>query len=232
MSSAKKWIKPILYHPATSWVAAFLLLAILRLIWLTCHKHHINPPKWRKKQRDKQPVILVLWHEYIPFILAQLPPDMATLNSSHGDARIVGMASQIVGAKPVWGSSNRNPIASLRNLAKEMAVGRHVLLTPDGPRGPAHKMAQGPVALAQLTGKPIVFFACHASSKWRLSSWDKTQFPKPFSSVTISWSDPIAIGKLKGKDEQAQALADLEQRLIAFCQQADPSCQKKDKKSQ
>ncbi len=200
---------------------AFILISLVKLIWMTCRVRHVNPPKLLRKQTPPEPMIIAHWHEFIPFILMLSPPRFSVLNSSHADARILGYASKFIGAKPIWGSSNRNPLSSLRQLKAEIDRGRHVLITPDGPRGPARQMALGPIALSQLTSRPILLFACHASKSWRLRSWDKTQIPKPFSRVTIYWSDAIEIARTKDKAAQAEATKTLETELIAFSEMAD-----------
>jgi len=66
-----------------------------------------------------------------------------------------------------------------------------------------------------------MLFACHASSCWRLRSWDSTQIPKPFSHVTIFWSDEIMIERTKDKNRQIKLQQTLEDELIAFSARAD-----------
>lgn len=221
MAKRNTRLKTAFTSPLGAWVMGFILFVIVKLIWLTCRVRHVNPPKMLRRQTPPEPMILTHWHEFIPYILMLSPPRISVLNSSHADARILGNATRLVGAKPIWGSSNRNPLASLRQLKAEIEAGRHVLITPDGPRGPYRKMALGPIALSHLTNRPIIFFACHADKLWRLRSWDKTQIPKPFSTVTIYWSDPLSLPRHKDKKAQAKALAELEADLIAFSETAD-----------
>lgn len=221
MAHKTKRLKAIIHSPVGAWVMAIILISLVKLIWLTCRVKHVNPPALLAKQTPPEPMIIAHWHEFIPFILMLSPPRISVLNSSHADARILGYASYFVGAKPIWGSSNRNPLSSLRQLKQEIDKGRHVLITPDGPRGPARQMALGPLALSHLTDRPIIFFACHASKSWRLRSWDKTQIPKPFSTVTIYWSAPQTIARTKDKVAQKDANDQLEKDLIAFSEIAD-----------
>ena len=221
MAKKRKWMKSIIHSPMGSWILAFILITISKLIWLTVKKTHVNPPRHLCKQKPIDPVIIIHWHEFIPYTLMSAPPLLSPLISSHADARIIGKASWFVGMRPIWGSSNRNPMTSLRQLKSAIDKGRLVLITPDGPRGPARKMALGPVALAQLTSRPILLCACHASSCWRLRSWDSTQIPKPFSHVTIFWSDEIMIERTKDKNRQIKLQQTLEDELIAFSARAD-----------
>ena len=76
----------------------------------------------------------------------------------------------ILGVKAVWGSSNRNALSGLRGLKRVLDTGKVATITPDGPRGPARKAAMGPVALAQLTGKPILPVAW-AVDRYSAGAW-------------------------------------------------------------
>jgi lysophospholipid acyltransferase (LPLAT)-like uncharacterized protein len=69
-----------------------------------------------------------------------------------------------------------------------MAV--HVL---DGPRGPRGVVKPGLIVMAQLSAAPIfpVYISC--DSAWILNSWDRTVIPKPFSTITVRWDDPIYV---------------------------------------
>ena len=221
MAQKKKWLKGFIHSPIGAWIMAIILVLMVKTIWATCRVRHVNPPKLLRKQHPPKPMIITHWHEYIPYILMLAPPRTSALNSSHADARIVGFASRLQGFRSVWGSSNRNPLSSLRQLKAEIENGRHVLITPDGPRGPYREMALGPVALSHLSGASIVFFAGHASRYWQLKSWDKTRIPKPFSTVTLYWSDEIDVERAKDKERQVTVQKELEAKLIAFSERAD-----------
>ena len=221
MAEKTKWRKSILRSSIGSRLMAVVLFSLIKMIWLTLRVRHVNPPKLLHKQRPPEPFIITLWHEFIPSILMLGPPDVTVLNSSHADARILAYASHFVGAKTVWGSSNRNPLASLRQLNQHLRDGRHALITPDGPRGPYRKMALGPITLSHLSGRPIIFLACHASASWRLKSWDKAQIPKPFSELTFYWSAPITVPRTKDKNAQEESHNRLEAELVAFTEYAE-----------
>ena len=66
-------------------------------------------------------------------------------------------------------------------------AGKDLALTPDGPRGPRHQFKPGALAVAQVTGLPIIPLAVSASSAWRLGSWDEFLVPKPFATVRIAY---------------------------------------------
>ena len=55
------------------------------------------------------------------------------------------------------------------------------------------KCSPGAVWLAKLTGNPVVPFHMEASSYWSLKSWDRTQIPRPFSTVALAVGAPIEV---------------------------------------
>ena len=97
----------------------------------------------------------------------------------------------------------------------------------DGPRGPARKVQPGVVWLAKLTGNPVVPFHMEASSYWSLGSWDRTQIPKPFSTVALAVGTPIDVPADATEDiieakrlEVEAALLSLERRAAALLVEA------------
>ena len=74
-----------------------------------------------------------------------------------------------------------------------MAAGTPAGFTVDGPRGPARAAQPGAAWLAKATGNPVVPFHLEASRHWTLKSWDRTQIPKPFSTVSIVVADPFTV---------------------------------------
>jgi lysophospholipid acyltransferase (LPLAT)-like uncharacterized protein len=83
----------------------------------------------------------------------------------------------------------------------------------DGPRGPARVAQAGAVWLAKTTGNPVVPFHLEASRHWTLNSWDRTQIPKPFSTVSIAMGEPFDVQADAGEAEIESARQLLEQRL-------------------
>ena len=63
--------------------------------------------------------------------------------------------------------------------------GYDLAITPDGPRGPCYVVQEGVMALAQVTGLPIVPASYHLNWKIQLKSWDGFQIPLPFSRCEV-----------------------------------------------
>jgi lysophospholipid acyltransferase (LPLAT)-like uncharacterized protein len=88
-------------------------------------------------------------------------------------------------------------------------------------------MEQG---LAKLTGNPVVPFHMEASSYWSLKSWDRTQIPRPFSTVALVVGAPMEVpadadeSLLEAKRvELEESLFALERRALALLANSQPS---------
>lgn len=127
------------------------------------------------------PVIFVFWHEYIPFPIYTRPNcRLAMLLSQHQDAEVLEHVARFAGLDAVRGSTNRGGTAALRSLI-ERGRGMSLAITPDGPRGPRRKLAQGCIYLSSRLQIPIVPLGIGYDRPWRNpSSWDKFAIPKPF----------------------------------------------------
>lgn len=94
---------------------------------------------------------------------------------------------------PVRGSSSRRGSQALLELTTLAQRGIDLAITPDGPRGPRYQVQDGVMALAQLTGLPIVPFSYRAVWKVELKSWDRFQMPLPFSRCEMNAGRPVYV---------------------------------------
>lgn len=128
------------------------------------------------------PAIFVFWHETMQFPIYLRPHcRLAMLMSQHQDAEVLSHIAHFAGLEVVRGSSNRGGTAALREMIQR-GQGMSLAITPDGPRGPRRKLAQGCVYLSSRLQIPIVPVGIGYDRPWRNpSSWDKFAFPRPFS---------------------------------------------------
>jgi lysophospholipid acyltransferase (LPLAT)-like uncharacterized protein len=94
-----------------------------------------------------------------------------------------------------------------------MKAGRAAGFAVDGPRGPARVAQPGAVWLAGAAGQPLLPFHLEASRYWELGSWDRTQIPKPFSTVALVVGEPIAVAPQLSESELEAVRVELEARL-------------------
>jgi lysophospholipid acyltransferase (LPLAT)-like uncharacterized protein len=123
----------------------------------------------------------------------------------------------------VRGSTSRGGQKAIRNLAAKAALGNNIAITPDGPRGPAFKVNDGVIKLAQLTGSRIIPVSYDATRKRELKSWDSFILVKPFGRVHVAFADPIEVPK----DIDADQLQQYTQRLQETLSGLDRICAEK-----
>ena len=102
---------------------------------------------------------------------------------------------------------------------KEIKNGTDVIITPDGPRGPLHSVADGAVILAQRLSLGIYALNYEASSFWKFHSWDEMVLPKPFSRINYSLSAPLNLEGLdleEGKEAIRQLLFASAEKDVKF----------------
>lgn len=140
------------------------------------------------------PVIYALWHEQQAMMTyINRGRGICTMVSRSRDGEYMARILRHFGYNCARGSSTRGGATALRSLIEAAGQGYSLVLTPDGPRGPARRVQRGVLYLAQKTGLPIVPCACFVSPKIVLSSWDKYQFPFPFATVNAVYGTPLRV---------------------------------------
>ena len=150
-----------------------------------------------------------LWHNRLlvfPLVLRRFFPNRpgAALISASHDGDLLTDAIRRFGYDVVRGSSSRMGASAILQLTEVLASGRDVVITPDGPRGPAYDLGPGIVFLAQKSGAPVLPMNLEYSRCWRLGSWDRFIIPQPFSRVRVLISQPHRV-KPTGTPEEFEA---------------------------
>ena len=200
-------IKKLIRSPASNALVGWTIGIIIGLLMITIRWHVVDRSKSQKFMASQKGIIMVFWHERVMSMPWLWPSAyrLYALQSPHPDGQMMSRAIGCFGVKTVWGSSNRNPLSGLRGLKRVLDKGDSVAITPDGPRGPARKCALGPVAIAQLAGKPIVPMCWAVDRYWRASGWDRLIIPKPFARGRFIIGEPIYLEDIsKEKFENAR----------------------------
>ena len=136
-----------------------------------------------------------LWHNRLlvfPLILRRFFPQRhgAALISASRDGDLLADAVQRFGYDVVRGSSSRLGASAILQLTQVLAAGGDVVITPDGPRGPAYELGPGIIFLAQKSGAAVLPMNLEYSRCWRLGSWDRFIVPRPFAKVRVLINRP------------------------------------------
>ncbi len=171
---------------------------LLKLLYLSC-KVRFNGSKF-----PEQNAIYATWHGELimtPFCYKKLQPhpfQVCVMTSEHFDGQLIaGVIQKIAGGFSIKGSTRKGGARVLIEALKVLKQKHtNLAISPDGPKGPRHEVAQGAVVIAQKLKLPIVTVNCTADRYWEFSSWDKMFLPKPFSRVDFYVSESFYLNEL------------------------------------
>jgi lysophospholipid acyltransferase (LPLAT)-like uncharacterized protein len=144
--------------------------------------------------RSGRAPILALWHGCIPAAtLFWKRRGIVALTSENFDGEWVARLMARFGYAAARGSSSHGGARALVQLRRDLASGRTAAFTLDGPRGPARVAQSGAVWLAGATGNPLLPFHVRAERAWNARSWDRTEVPKPFTTVAVAIGAPMFV---------------------------------------
>jgi lysophospholipid acyltransferase (LPLAT)-like uncharacterized protein len=143
---------------------------------------------------------------------------LAALISASKDGAFLSSAFKKFGVQPVRGSSSRRGPQALLELTSWVERGYNLAITPDGPRGPRYVVQPGVMALASVTGAPVIPVSSHTTRKLTLRSWDGFQIPLPLARCVVTFAEPIFVPRDISDEERLHYCEELEKRLKAITQ--------------
>lgn len=162
--------------------------------------------------------ILALWHSRVPVGPTTWPqgperPEIRVLVSQSRDGELIARVIARLGLPSIRGSSlkktdthkNKGGEQAFRDMVKWVKDGGAMAITPDGPRGPVEVMQKGAVALARVSGAPLLFVGVAVNPCIRLKTWDRTIIPLPFAKAAMVWDGPVLAGREDDPDALAEA---------------------------
>jgi hypothetical protein len=160
-----------------------------------------------------QPV-MAFWHgRILPATFYFRRRGIVVITSDNFDGEWIARIIERFGYETARGSTSRGSLKAMLRLVQTVKAGKPAGFTLDGPRGPARAAQPGAVWLAKETGNPVLPFHLEASSHWTLRSWDRTQIPKPFSTVALAIGEPLHVATDTSEELLEQARVELERRL-------------------
>ncbi len=188
--------------PAT-WAGAWLV----RLLGATWRYEVRDAPAYSAALATGERFVYAFWHSAIlPMAVLHQREPIAVLVSRHRDGEWITRVIHQLGYVTGRGSSTRGGDAGVREMLAWAEAGRHLAVTPDGPRGPAEQAKEGAAYLATRTGRRVVPMALGVRSAWVLRSWDGFRIPRPFARVCVTHGEPFFLPGADGeRGEAAQA---------------------------
>ena len=190
-------------------------------LWVRTLRYEIDDRAGVVGKPADQNYIGALWHNRLlifPFVLRRFFSNRhgAALISASRDGDLLADAITRFGFDVVRGSSSRLGASAILQLTDVLASGGDVVITPDGPRGPAYELGPGIVYLAQKSGAAVVPVNMEYSSCWRLKSWDRFILPRPFAKICVIIGQPHRVRSTNTVDDFEAERQRLQQAMMAL----------------
>jgi len=203
--------------------ARWLIAVGFRLLqlWVRTLRYEIDDRAGVLGKPVDQNYIGALWHNRLlifPFVLRRFFSSRrgAALISASRDGDLLADAIARFGFDVVRGSSSRLGASAILQLTDVLASGRDVVITPDGPRGPAYELGPGIIFLAQKSGAAVLPVNMEYSSCWRLNSWDRFVLPRPFAKIRVIIGQPHRVRSTNTVDDFEAERLRLQDAMMAL----------------
>ncbi len=195
-------MKGLIRSPVVQSILAWLIFAYIELVTATLRWRSENFEAATDALAAPDGAIALFWHGRIaqamtcrPFLGAR--PRRVLISLSR-DGAFIAKAAERLGVPTIRGSTGREGealakggAAAFRAAVKAIGEGSVMLVTPDGPRGPAETIPEGPVQLARAARCAVFGLGLAASPAIALKSWDKARLPLPFARAALVIAGPL-----------------------------------------
>ncbi len=198
-----------------SFALARLVKYSIKAILLTCRFRVEGMDHFVSAASNKK-CILMLWHNRLTLvaeIMTRYAPQFryAALISNSRDAEVLVSHTNSYGIGRAIRVPHNGRAQVLQTMVKQLKHGNEVIIiTPDGPRGPALKVKPGVAYAAKEASASIIPFSWNATKVWKFKTWDKLMLPKPFSTITVRLGEPIKVESEENTEALEQALNNLD----------------------
>ena len=179
---------------------------LMRLQEIFTHIHEYNNP-------NIKPCIYAMWHAN-QFLVHGLEDKAHTsiLVSNSIDGEVVARAVEKWGFKVV----RKGAVESTMQMLSRLKEGECVGIMVDGPSGPLHKVKNGAIKLAQMSGAPIVPAHWYSPQKTFISlpSWDKMKTPFGDCKILNLYGTPVYVKQDASDEELSSAKENIRTQLL------------------
>jgi lysophospholipid acyltransferase (LPLAT)-like uncharacterized protein len=203
-------------------VIAFFVWALARSIGMTLRIRYENMDRLHDAIAKHGGAIIVSWHgrTLIPANVFRGRGYWALISLSR-DGEIQDHIFRRFGYQTIRGSTGRGGVKAALQLAKKIQEGGVLAFTPDGPRGPTHKVQQGTIFLAQRSGCPVIPLGISARPRRLLPTWDSYMIPLPFSRAAFVVGEPMFVPSDADEAGKKRAAESLEAAINACEERAE-----------
>lgn len=197
-------MKKLFRSRPAQWILSWLVTGYMALALHTVRWKHHNLECVEPTLAGDGPAIALFWHGRLPLCLATAPQwwrkRTKALISPSADGEYIAEAMRRSGFPAIRGSSakpgdsakSRAVVAAFREAVTWLRDGGALVITPDGPRGPAERIAPGSIQMARRSGAPVFLMGIAAAPNLTAEgTWDKASFALPFARGAVVWDGPF-----------------------------------------
>ena len=219
-------MKGLTRSPAAQSLLAWLAAGYVELIIATVHWRFENRVAADLAMASPEGLIALFWHGRIAQGMACRPllkdkPRRVMISLSR-DGEFIALAAERLSIPTIRGSTGRGdgPLGkggagAFRQALAFVKAGGVMILTPDGPRGPAEVLPPGPAQLARAARCPVFLMSLAARPALTLKSWDRAAIPLPFARGQVVLEGPLWVAADADEAAIEAARADWQGRMRA-----------------
>tara|TARA_B100000965_G_scaffold244452_1_gene205150 strand:+ start:629 stop:1306 length:678 start_codon:yes stop_codon:yes gene_type:complete len=197
-------LKYIAGLPISKFIISILGALYIHLVFFTSNVKLKNRRNIDGALKKNKSFIYSFWHDQL--LMCPLTWDsnseIKVLISKHRDGDIITKVISILGFGSIRGSTNKpeknknkGSLRALRQIIKSLNNNISIGISPDGPKGPRHRVSDGIIHIARLSEKEIIPVGIGFKKKWILNTWDRFIIPKIFNEICFVWGKPMKVSK-------------------------------------
>ena len=200
----------------------YVLYQLVDILCKTLRIKIVNKEAIDELEKQNQNYILGFWHGtmLLPWFLNR-NKNFAGLTSKSKDGDLLAKILKKWNYKVLRGSSSDGGDVALGLMIDFAKNGYSIAITPDGPKGPPHKLKAGAVISAKKAGIPLVLVGIGFRKKRYLKSWDSFQIPGFFTRTNVIYSDPVFVGSNLNREEISKIIEECDTKLNELQSQAE-----------
>jgi len=189
----KKLFKRLFKTASFRWLICFLTANYIRLVYCTSRVRMDMDDDAKAYLAGKEPAVFAFWHGRMLMMPPIYPPGrkMHVLISTHRDGEMIARTMHRFGFGTVRGSSTRGGATAATQAVRALLAGENVAVTPDGPKGPVMQVQPGVLAIAEMSGVPVIPVTYASTRHKCMRSWDRFMVALPFGTIYYRVGAPM-----------------------------------------
>lgn len=202
----------------------FILVHLVNVLCKTLRITEKNKSVIDELEKSNRNYVLAFWHGsmLLPWYIHR-GKRMIALISKSKDGDLLARVLKNWKYGVIRGSSSTGGDVAL-GIMVDYGKNKHsITITPDGPRGPRHKLKAGAVIAAKKSGLPLILAGVGIEKKRSLNSWDKFSVPNFFTKVGVIYSEPVYVDNSLSYEETSKIIDECEVKLNQLQEDAENS---------